>query len=50
MVGLKCTDCGDLCSCYAVSDGEGVEGEWSLKVENNSGSRNVPKFASHQVV
>ncbi len=50
MVGLKCADCSDLCSCYAVSDGEGVEGEWSLNVENNSGSRNVLKFASHQVV
>lgn len=47
---LKCADCGDLCSCYAVCNGEGVGGEWSLNVENNSGSRNVLNFASHQVV
>ena len=50
MVWLKCADCGNLCSCYAVSDGERIFGEWSLDVENNSGSRNMLKFASHQVV
>lgn len=50
MVRLKCTDCGDLCSCYAVSDGEGVDGEWSLDVENGLLSLNMLKFASQQVV
>lgn len=50
MVLLKCADCGDLCSCYAVSDGEGVDGEWSLNVENGLRFLNVLKFASHQVV